>query len=100
MNKIMQEQLREVILKYTSQKYSFVQYLGFKDIEDGKQLMKIVDTLGGTEYYFYLLPSFECYIEAYSNGTPLTRSKRLSYTQIEEHNNLLLEYELWYLMNR
>ena len=92
------EQIRDIILKNTSQKYTWVDYMGFKDFENNFQILKIVDTLADTEYYFYIRGDNKIRIEVYNQGALIERSKYLTLVELIEHRKILLDYDYYYLM--
>lgn len=92
------QQIRDIILLNTSNKYSFIEYVGFKDIDNNFQIIKLVDTLADTEYYFYVRGDNKIRIDVYSRGTLLERSKYLTLVELIEHRKILLDYDYYYLM--
>ena len=92
------EQIRDIIILNTSNKYTWVDYMGFKDIENNYQIVKIVDTLGNDEYYFYIRGDNKVRIDIYNQGTLQERSKYLTLVELIEHRKILLDYDYWYLM--
>ena len=92
------EQIRDIIILNTSQKYTWVDYMGFKDIENNYQIVKIVSTLGNDEYYFYIRGDNKVRIDVYNQGTLQERSKYLTLVELIEHRKILLDYDYWYLM--
>lgn len=92
------QRIRDIIILNTSHKYNFVEYVGFKDIDNNFQIIKLVDTLADTEYYFYIRGDNKTRIDVYNNGTLLERSKYLTLVELIEHRKILLDYDYYYLM--
>ena len=92
------QRIRDIIILNTSHKYSFVEYMGFKDIDNNFQIVKLVDTLADTEYYFYIRGDNKIRIDVYNQGTFQERSKYLTLVELIEHRKILLDYDYWYLM--
>ena len=90
--------IRDIIILNTSHKYTFVEYIGYKDVDNNFQIVKLVDTLADTEYYFYIRGDNKIRIDVYNKGTLIERSKYLTLVELIEHRKILLDYDYYYLM--